>query len=74
MQQHVPNSEQQAATRELDKAIIPNEEAMNILGISRQLFYHEIANNKIPHIRLGNRILVPRVRFEKWLAEAPANV
>ncbi len=41
-----------------------------LLGISRNRMYDLIAENEIPHIRLGHRIIVPRAALDEWLATA----
>ncbi|MBE7543777.1 MAG: helix-turn-helix domain-containing protein [Bryobacteraceae bacterium] len=35
--------------------------------VSRNTFYKAIREKQIPHIRLGRRILIPRLAFERWL-------
>ena len=40
--------------------------------ISRGGFYAAISRNEVPHLRLGKRILIPKVAFEKWLAGVAA--
>ncbi len=44
------------------------DEAAARLGISRGLAYESVHRGEIPSIRLGRKILVPRQRFEDWLA------
>lgn len=43
------------------------EETAKLLGISRGTAYDLVAQGEIPSIRLGRRILVPRVQLEKLL-------
>jgi prophage regulatory protein len=43
-------------------------EAAKLLRISRNLAYELVAQGRIPHIRLGRRILVPRFGLEAWIA------
>ena len=42
-------------------------EAAHVLRISRNLAYELIAQDRLPHVRLGRRILVPRVAIERWI-------
>ena len=49
------------------------DEAAKLLGISRNLAYDLIREGRLPHVRLGRRILVPRFGLEQWLAQE-ANV
>lgn len=43
------------------------EEAGKVLGLSRARAYDYASRGAFPIIRLGARILVPRVRFYAWL-------
>lgn len=44
------------------------EQARASVPISRGLFYEGLRKGEIPSIRVGTRILIPRARFEAWLA------
>jgi excisionase family DNA binding protein len=50
------------------------DEAHALLGgnavINRSSFYAAINRNEVPHLRLGKRILIPRVAFMRWLESA----
>ena len=46
------------------------EEARGKLRISRGLMYEAIRRGEIPSIRLGRRILIPRLALEKLLDQA----
>ncbi len=39
-----------------------------LLGLSKNTLYTLIAENKLPHIRLNGRIIIPRDALMKWLA------
>jgi excisionase family DNA binding protein len=43
-------------------------EAGKLLGIGRRLAYEQAASGQLPIIRIGRRILVPRVALERMLA------
>ena len=43
-------------------------EASRLLRISRNLCYELIAQDRLPYLRLGRRILVPRHGLEQWIA------
>ena len=45
-------------------------EAAEILGISRNFAYELVKQGQLPVIRLGKRLLVPKIGLEKKLAEA----
>ena len=43
------------------------EETAQLLGLSRGLAYEAVRNGEIPSIRIGRRILIPRVALERIL-------
>ena len=49
--------------------LISVREAARLLGISRNLAYELIAEGRLPHIRLGRRVLVSRYGLEQWIAQ-----
>lgn len=51
-----------------DKLVLTVTEAAEVLGISRGLAYELVRMGAIPSLRLGRRLLVPRVRLEELLA------
>jgi excisionase family DNA binding protein len=44
-------------------------EAAKMLGISRNFAYQLVREGKIPSIRLGKRILIPRIALEEMLRQ-----
>jgi excisionase family DNA binding protein len=46
------------------------EEAAAAIGISRASTYNGIKRGEIPSLRIGRRVVIPRARFNAWLAEA----
>jgi len=44
------------------------DEAAEVLGISRASAYEAIRKGEIPHIKIGKRILIPRVMLDDLLA------
>jgi excisionase family DNA binding protein len=46
------------------------EEAATALGISRAFAYEAVARGEIPCIRIGKRILIPKIALEKMLEGA----
>ena len=48
------------------------EEAAEVLGISRASAYDAVARGEIPCIRIGRRILIPKVALERILTEESA--
>jgi excisionase family DNA binding protein len=43
-------------------------EVAALLGVSTDKVYELVRGRVLPHKRLGRRIIVPRVGFERWLA------
>jgi len=54
----------------MQPATVKVEEAARILGIGRQTAYELARQGKIPVLRLGKRLVVPKVALERMLAEA----
>lgn len=50
-----------------DKLCYSVNELCPLLGISRPKAYELVKQDGFPVIRLGKRILIPRVGLEKWL-------
>ncbi|MGH9063524.1 MAG: helix-turn-helix domain-containing protein [Acidimicrobiales bacterium] len=46
------------------------EEAGRLLGISRALAYQLVARHRLPHLRLGRRIVVPVAALRALLDDA----
>jgi len=54
----------------IDKRLcITVPEAAEMLGISRNFAYQLVREGKLPSIRFGKRILIPRAALEKILEE-----
>lgn len=45
-------------------------EASKILGLSRNSTYLACLTGQIPHLKIGKRILIPRIALERMLNEA----
>lgn len=52
------------------KKVLTVREAAKLLGISNGSAYEAARNGQIPTIRIGRRLIVPRVALERMLAEA----
>ena len=46
------------------------EEAAQALGISRAFAYESVRRGDIPHIKIGRRLLVPKLALDRLLASA----
>ena len=44
-------------------------EVAEVLGISRARSYELVSSAGFPHTKIGNRILVPKDKFLKWIDE-----
>ncbi|MFC1928643.1 helix-turn-helix domain-containing protein [Chloroflexota bacterium] len=53
-----------------EKLTLTVKETAQLLGLSRNSMYQGILTGEIPHLKVGKRILIPRVALEKLLAEA----
>lgn len=53
-----------------ERAVFCVTEAAEVLGISRALAYELVRRGELPSIRLGRRILVPRIALEQLLSDA----
>lgn len=53
----------------MSKATLSVEEAAEVLGISRGSAYQAVRMGEIPCIKIGKRILVPRVALDKMLEQ-----
>ena len=56
---------------DIDKRLcVTVPEAAKLVGISRNHCYELVKQGIIPSIRLGNRIVIPKIALDKKLAEA----
>ena len=51
------------------RLVLSVKEARGQLGLSRGLMYEALRTGQIPSIRIGRRILIPRVALERLLDE-----
>jgi len=54
----------------MDRLVLTVDEAAYLLNISRSLAYELIARGELPALRLGRRIVIPRVMLEELLGTA----
>jgi excisionase family DNA binding protein len=50
------------------RPVLCAKEAAQLLGISPWLLFQEIKRNRIPHKRVGRRLVFSRQRLLDWLA------
>ena len=51
----------------MEKLTISVPEAAQLLGVSRMTAYSAVREGTIPSLRIGRRVLVPRVALERLL-------
>ncbi len=56
-------------TTESGALLVSVAEAAQLLGIGRGLAYDLIVEGRIPSLRLGRRLLLPRFGLEQWIAQ-----
>jgi excisionase family DNA binding protein len=60
---------------ENERAVLSVEEVAKILGICEALVRREIKAKKIPAVKVGDRYLIPKTSFARWLSvESRASV
>ncbi len=52
-----------------ERVVYTVDEVASLLGISRPTAHEGVKTGKIPSIKIGRRILIPRAAFEKMLAK-----
>jgi len=52
-----------------EKLVMTVDEAANLLGISRGLAYAAVRDGRLPHLRIGRRILVSVAALERLVEE-----
>ena len=57
-------------TNEIESAILSVNECAKMLKLSRGSAYQGCLTGEIPHIKIGRRILIPRVAIQKLLEAA----
>lgn len=53
----------------MEKLVYSIQEVAELLGLSRSYTYQLVRNGTIPFIQLGNKRIIPKERFNKWLEE-----
>ena len=57
----------------IESAILSVTECAKILKISRGSAYQAVLTGELPHVKIGRRILIPRIALERMLDEAKPN-
>jgi excisionase family DNA binding protein len=53
---------------ELKPYLTPSELTV-FLPVGRSVIYRELRAGRIPSMKIGRKIVIPRVAFERWLSE-----
>ena len=53
-----------------DTLTVSVQRAGELLGLSRNSVYAAVKNGQLPVLKIGKRLLVPKVRLERLLSEA----
>ncbi|WP_310876879.1 excisionase family DNA-binding protein [Priestia megaterium] len=51
----------------MDKQTISVKETAVYMGVSKDLVYQLVRERKVPHLRLGHRILFRKEAIDRWL-------
>lgn len=51
----------------MESSVLTVKEAAGILRISSSKMYQLLRENMVPHLKLGNRVVIPRTRFMNWI-------
>ena len=51
-----------------ERPVLSAAECADLLGISRWLVHQAVRDGTLPSVRLGRRVLIPRVQLQAWLA------
>ncbi len=63
----VPGGASGATSGGQERLTMTVEEAAAALGISRAFAYEAVTRHEIPHVRIGRRILIPRLALQRLL-------
>lgn len=54
----------------MERLAVSVSQAAALLGIGRNTAYELVRTKRLPALRLGKRLLIPRIALERLLAEA----
>lgn len=69
--QKLPEPEHEAFRKEIPQTIrvtMPAKESAKYLGLSYWKFLEEVKAGRIPHFRIGNRVLCRKISLDVWMA------
>ena len=70
MENAVQQGKRQKRENSPDRLTLTVDEAGELLGISRPTAFKLVKERKIPSLRLGRRVVIPRVAIQKLLDNA----
>jgi len=69
--QKLPEPEHEAFRKEIPQTVrvtMPAKESAKYLGLSYWKFLEDIKAGRIPHFRIGNRVLCRKISLDVWMA------
>jgi excisionase family DNA binding protein len=54
----------------MQKLVLTVPEASKALNIGTTKMYELVRKEKIPHLRAGNKILIPKSELKKWIIDS----
>ena len=68
-QRHAPMASSNQKPQTPEPLNVDRKEAARLLGISERLLWTWTKENRIPHLRIGTRVLYPLHRLRRWIDE-----
>lgn len=62
------------SNKDEQRPVLTVEQCAELLGISRYLAYKAVRQGEIPSLRIGYRLLIPRVALDRLLAQQAEQV
>jgi excisionase family DNA binding protein len=53
----------------MDRLLLSVREAAKVLGIGRDATYQLVREHRLPAVRIGRRLLIPRALLEGWVED-----
>jgi len=51
----------------MDSKIYTIQDVCEMLNISRSFTYQMLKEGKIPSVKLGKRVIIPKAKFDNWI-------
>jgi len=50
-----------------EKKVLTPADVAQTLGVNRKTVYDELKAGRIPHVKMGDKYIIGRVAFDRWL-------